>query len=131
MKGMGHLDWVIFHWRPTSIKMLASMQLYLVKGNVWWFSRLKRTWEYLCLPDVVHKRRKINSDLFCFQKTGQVYVRVHVTYQRKTIITTVVHIVGEKILNDINWRLSWSYLKVDFHSRTVLPILNRNLLRWR
>ena len=34
------------------------------------------------------------------QKTGQVYVRVHVTYQRKTIITTVVHIVGEKILND-------------------------------
>ena len=41
------------------------------------------------------------SDLFCLQKTGQVYVRVHViTYQRKTIITTVVQIVREKILND-------------------------------
>ena len=101
MKGMGHLDKVIFHWRPTVLKMLASMQLYLVKGNVWWFSRLKRNWEYLRLPDVVHKRRKINSDLFCLQKTGQVYVRVHViTYQRKTIITTVVQIVGEKILTD-------------------------------
>ena len=55
----------------------------------------------MCLPDVVHKRRKINSDLLCLQKTGQVYVRVHgITYQRKTIITTVVQIVREKILND-------------------------------
>ena len=39
--------------------------------------------------------------MLCLQKTGQVYVRVHViTYQRKTIITTVVQIVGEKILTD-------------------------------
>ena len=76
------------------------MQLYLFKGSVWWFSRLKGNCGYLWLPNVVHKRKKkIKSDLFCSQKTGHVCVRVHVTFYRKTIIT-VVHIVGEKILND-------------------------------
>ena len=76
-------------------KMLASMQFYLFKWNVWWFSRLKGNWGYLWLPDVVHKRRKINSDLFCLKKTGQVH-----GYSTCNILQKGNYIVGEKILND-------------------------------